>query len=123
MLKTIWIFPVYYFLLALLIIFNVIVLQAGDPKFPSNLHTALTIYLPIWSIVSIPNILAVWSILTFKIPLVAIKPKVIVWFTVAILLALEVSFLLDLKLKGMVIEWALLIAALLLVRNRILTFK
>ena len=115
MARNIWILLLFIGGTSGLMIFNIIVLGLGDTKFSQDISTALGIYLPIWLVCYLPHMIAGWLILTIKVP--ASKNQTIAYlgFTVLILLAIQMSFVLDLKLVALGITWvtALFIAWLL----------
>ena len=115
MTRTIWIITLFIGGTASLMIFNIIVLGLGDPKFPKDLETALGFYLPIWLFFYFPHMISVWLILTVKIPVSRNQTITLLGFTVLILLAIQISFMLDFMLLTLAVIWvtALFIAGLL----------
>jgi hypothetical protein len=101
-------------------IFNIIVLGLGDPKFPKGLETALGIYLPIWLVFYIPHMIVGWLMLTVKIPVSRRQTIAFIGYTFLILLAIEISFVLDAKLAVVALTWVAALFIAWLVRLRLL---
>ena len=93
--RNLFAFPLFIVAATVMTIFNVIVLELGDAKFPSNLETAISIYLPIWLLGYAPHMISGWLILSKNINAPKSQKVATTTFTLITLLLLEVSFIFD----------------------------
>lgn len=117
MIRTLWIFPLIICGVAGLMTFNIMALGLGDTKFPQNIETALGFYFPIWLLFFTPHMLTGWLMLTINIPSSQKKVIAFIGFIVLILLAIELSFVFDLKLTALAFEWVAVLFIAWLIRR------
>ncbi|MFV1985578.1 MAG: hypothetical protein ACC657_18660 [Thiohalomonadales bacterium] len=112
MTRILWFFLLFIAGTGGLMMFNIMVLGLGDPKFSKDIKTALVFYFPIWLAFFTPHMIAGWLMFTINIPFSQNQSKAFLVFTFLVLLALEVSFIFDAKLVFLVLGFvvALLVA-------------
>jgi len=123
MTRKLWILLFFIIATAGLMVFNIIVLGLGDPKFSKDLETALVFYFPIWLAFYTPQMVIGWLMFTIKIPMSINQTNAFLVFTILTLLVMEVSFLLDIGLMFLAVEWVSALFVAWLIRRWLLTIN
>ena len=116
MTRTLWIIPLFIVGVGSLMIFNIMILGLGDPKFPNSIETALGFYFPIWLVLFMPQMIVGWLLLTVNVPASSNQTFTVTGFTILILFATEVSFTLDLNLLAIAAGSVVVLLATWLIR-------
>ncbi|WP_041736827.1 hypothetical protein [Colwellia psychrerythraea] len=92
-----------------LMVINVNIFELGDSKFDKGLGTSLGFYFPIWFVFYLPHIITCMLILNLKIVSTRVQAITLLCFTLMILLVVEISFLLNVKLGAIFVEWVVIL--------------
>lgn len=102
---------------ASLMVFNILVLELGDPKFSKDIKIALGFYFPVWLALFTPHMLIGSLIFTLKTSLSQSHCMALLIFTILIMFLVEVSFVLDAKLLVIALEFVVILLAAWFIRQ------